>query len=42
MPSINRGDQFLLTEAVTKTISENRLTEAIIINATASINTSIF
>ena len=42
MPSINRGVRFLLTEAVTKTASENRLTEAVTLYMSASVNTSIF
>ena len=42
MPSINRGGHFLLTEAVKETASQNRLTEAVTIKITASVNTPIF
>ena len=42
MPDINRGGHFLLTEAVTKTASENLLTEAVNFNMTASVNRRIF
>ena len=41
MLGINRDGPFLLTEAVTKTTSENRLTEAINFNMTVSVNTPI-
>ena len=37
-----RDGNFLLTEAVKETASQNRLTEAIIVTVTASINTPIF
>ena len=39
---INRGGHFLLTEAVKKTASQNRLTEAVSVRTTALINSSIF
>ena len=41
---MNRGGNFLLTKAVTKTASENRLTEAVTVtyNVTASVNHHIF
>ena len=42
MPAINRGDHFLLTEAVKKTVSQNQLTEADNLNVTASVNSPIF
>jgi len=42
MLSINRGGRFLLTEAVTKTASENRLTEVVMLYMYASVNTYIF
>ena len=41
MPSINRGGHFLLTEAVKKTASKNRLTEVVNIKITASVNSPI-
>ena len=42
MPSINKGDHFLLIEIVKETISQNRLTEAVDIKVTVSVNTPIF
>ena len=42
MPNINRGIHFLLTKAVEETVSQNLLTEAVIVIPTASVNTSIF
>jgi len=42
MPIINRDGHFLLTEVVKETTSQNRLTEAVNIKLTASINTPIF
>ena len=42
MLNINRGGHFLLTEAVTKTASENRLIEVVNINVTASVIRHIF
>jgi hypothetical protein len=42
MPSINRAGHLLLTEVVKETASRNRLTETVIVNVTASINTPIF
>ena len=42
MPTINRGEHLLLTEAIKETTSQNRLTEAVNVNVTASINTSFF
>ena len=41
MPSINRGCHFLLTEAVKKTASKNRLTDAVNIKITVSVNSPI-
>ena len=41
MPNINRGGHILLTEAVSKNVSENRLTEAFKHNTTTSVNTPI-
>ena len=38
MVSINRSDHFLLTKLVKKTDSQNRLTEAVSLKMTASIN----
>jgi len=38
MPGINQGGHFLLTEAVTKTASQNRFTEAVSLKMTASVN----
>ena len=42
MPIINRGSHFVLIEAVRKTVSQNLLTETVIFNVTASVNTTIF
>ena len=42
MASINRDGHFLLIETVTKTATENQLTEAANFNSTASINRRIF
>ena len=42
MPNINRGGQVLLTAAVKETVSQNRLTEAVNLKVTASVNTTIF
>ena len=42
MSSINGGDQFLLTESVKETASQNRLTEIVNVKVTVSVNTSIF
>ena len=42
MPSTNKGDHFLLIEIVKETISQNRLTEAVDIKVTVSVNTPIF
>src|SRR6185437_767754 len=38
MPSINRGGHFLLTEVVKKIASQNRLTEAVTLQWSASVN----
>jgi len=42
MLAINRGVHFLLTEVVKKTTLQNRLTEAVTVRTTASVNSSIF
>ena len=42
MTSINRGDHFLLTEAVKETASQNQLTEAVDIKVAGSYNSPIF
>jgi hypothetical protein len=42
MHSINRGGHVLLTEVVKETASQNQLTEAVNVNVTASVNTTIF
>ena len=42
MPSINKDDHFLLTEAVKESASQNILTEVVNIKVTASVNTPIF
>ena len=42
MATINRSGHFLLTETVKQTASQNRLTEAVDIKVTASVNTPIF
>jgi len=42
MPSFNKDGHFLLTEAFTVTVSQNRLTQAVTFNVTASVNTPIF
>jgi hypothetical protein len=42
MLAIYQGVHFLLTEAVKKTASQNRLTDAVTVRTTASVNSSIF
>ena len=42
MPTINRGEHLLLTEAIKETTSQNRLTETVNVNVAASVNTTIF
>jgi len=42
MPNIKRGDHFVLTETVIETASQNRLTQAVTFNVTASVNGPIF
>ena len=42
MMGINKGGHSLLTEAVNKNVSQNRLTEAVTLGVTASVNTAIF
>ena len=39
---MSRDGNFLLTETVKEPASQNRLTEAIIVTVTASVNTPIF
>jgi hypothetical protein len=42
MSTINRGRHLLLIEAIKETTSQNRLTKAVNVNVTASINTLFF